>query len=65
MNTYCKIRKDLVESETAVPIFYKGKQRFIHGNAKREYRWKDEDTFEIWFRDKYWGAYSIDFEFIN
>lgn len=61
----CRIRKDLVESKTTVPIMYKDKQRFIHGNAEREYRWKDEDTFEIWFRDKYWQAYSMDFDFID
>jgi hypothetical protein len=62
---YCKIRKDLVKSGTAVPIMYKEKQRFIHGDAKREYRWKDEDTFKIWFRDKYWRAYSIDYDFLD
>jgi len=59
----CRIRKDLVESETAVPIMRKDKQHFIHSNAWREYRYLDDNTFQIFYRDNWWDAYSIDFDF--
>lgn len=62
---YCKIRKDLVENKTAVPIEKKGKERFIHGDAKREYRWEDDDNFQIFFGDSWWDACSIDFDFMD
>lgn len=65
---YCKIRKDLVDSKTAVPIEKIGKKqfiRFIHGDAKREYRWCDDNNFQIFFGDSWWRACSIDFDFMD
>lgn len=60
----CIIRKDL-QGKEAVPISKKGKERFISGKAKREYRWVDDATFQIFYGDNWWDAYSIDFDFIN
>lgn len=69
---YCIIREDLQEQELSIPIWLGEHdnpdfETFIHGTGGFKYRWvgKDEENFQIYYARKWFGAYSIDFEFIN
>lgn len=66
-NPYCVIRKDLNNDEIGIPIWDKKDNTiFIHGsNRGWRYRWLDDDNFQIKFGNKYYNAYSIDFDFIG
>jgi len=62
----CRIRKNLIESGTAIPIRRNGRrQHFIRGKARREYMWIGNGDFRILYRGRYWDASSIDFEFLG
>ena len=60
---YCTIRKDLESQHLSVTIGDDTVQSFVTGNEELEYRWIDDDTFQVKYKGKWVNANSIDFEF--
>lgn len=62
----CIIRKDLQSQGLAVPLHKTDSEVFyIKGGAKRTYRWLgDIDSFQVKYRNNWYNAYSIDYDFI-
>lgn len=57
-----KIRQYILDNNLSVPI---GKKDYYSFDTPLMYRWKDEDTFEVWYENKWQGAESIDWEFFE
>lgn len=55
---FCRIRPDIINSESGVPI---GKD-FVTENIEYQYNWED-DKFYILYKKVWCKADSIDFEF--
>lgn len=61
----CEIREDLRKEKVGVPLTdSEGKTIYYYGNGLREYRWlADTDGFQIKYRNKWYDAESIDWDF--
>ena len=57
--TFCKIRKDLLEKELSIPVG----ESFVGTKERFEYRWVDDEQFQIFYEGIWQDAESIDFEF--
>jgi hypothetical protein len=59
----CTIREDLKETEL-VPIWLGTDTQYICPTKPIKYRWI-YNTFQVWWENKWYNAYSIDFDFID
>ncbi len=56
---HCRVRKDILKKKLSVPI---GNE--YYGEAEPlEYRWVNDVEFEVWYKDKWQSALSIDFDY--
>lgn len=58
---YCAIRQDLLAKNYAVPV---GKDFYGEPDAL-EYRWTDDEEFEVLHDGEWKSAESIDFDFLD
>lgn len=56
-----QLRKDLQKSGMKVPIG----NIYFFGSEKLNYRWQNEDIFEVYYKTEWLEAYSIDWDFIE
>lgn len=54
----CKIRKDILDQNLSVPVG----NEYYGGVEPLKYRW-NKDQFQVFYKDKWQLAESIDFEF--
>lgn len=70
MKTLCIVRRDLQKEGVGVLIWQReddnsNKYQYVQGKVKREYHWLgDTGGFQVKYRNKWYNAYSIDFDFL-
>lgn len=55
---YCRIRKSILNEGLAVPIG----DKHASPSYDLQYRWKDDETFQVFYLGEWQDAESIDFD---
>ena len=61
VNKSARLRNDLLKKGIKVPIG----NIYYYGNEMLNYRWLNDDLFQVYFNFRWMDAYSIDWDFVN